>query len=62
MKSKSSVFSAVFLVCGIAVGIAYANFETLQSALANPAHAVGSEPAGDHVNCHTHRPVTYHCH
>ena len=67
MKAKSSIIAAAVFTCGLIGALAYANIDVLTSALdmAN-AHVHGSSAtaasASDHLGCHRHGPVTYHCH
>lgn len=69
MKSKSTIFGALLLVCGIGGGLAYANIDSLESALARAnghSHSVQGAASpnrgSDHLGCHRHGAVTYHCH
>lgn len=57
MKSKSYVCGALLFIFGIAAGLVYANADALQSALAT----ANAQPH-DHLGCHSHGSVTYHCH
>lgn len=69
MKSKSSIFGALLLICGMGAGVAYVKRDALEAALANASSrthetqgATASRSAGDHFGCHRHGAVTYHCH
>jgi len=67
MKAKSSIIAAAVFVCGIAGALVYANIDALTSALGTAnAHVHGSSAsaasASDHLGCHRHGPVAYHCH
>ena len=64
MKSKSSVYGAVFVLFSIAVGVVYVHFEMLQAALADANSSQTAAAAGgkDALGCHSHGATKYHCH
>ena len=69
MKSKSYIFGALLLICGVGAGVVYANVDAFAAALAtvtSHSHstqgAAASSRGTDHFGCHRHGAVTYHCH
>jgi len=69
MKSKSTIFGALLLICGIGAALVYANVDAVAAALATVtghSHSMQGAAApsrgGDHFGCHRHGAVTYHCH